>query len=89
MVNLRLYLCHRSSGKDRVVQRLERALEAAQCDYRLEIVDLLDQPDRGLQDLILVTPTLLRHQPPPERRVCGDLSDPRRVLVDLGLAKPR
>ena len=52
--------------------------------YELEIVDLLEQPRRGLADGIIVTPTLLKLSPPPVQRAVGNLSDTKQVLVALG-----
>jgi hypothetical protein len=38
-----------------------------------------------LQDGILVTPMLVKIEPPPERRVLGSLHDRPRLLAILGL----
>jgi hypothetical protein len=38
---------------------------------------------------VLATPLLVRHAPPPVRRVAGDLSDPGRVLWTLGFGRSR
>jgi circadian clock protein KaiB len=51
--------------------------------HDLEIVDLLEQPRRGLADGIIVTPTLLRLQPLPVQRVIGNLSDTSQLLLAL------
>ena len=50
----------------------------------LEVVDLLEHPERALADGIVVTPTLLRLSPLPLQRVVGSLSDMQQVLVALG-----
>jgi circadian clock protein KaiB len=49
--------------------------------HELEIVDLLEHPQRGLADGIIVTPTLLKLMPLPARRVIGNLSDINQVLL--------
>jgi circadian clock protein KaiB len=51
--------------------------------YELEIVDVLEQPQRAEDDKILATPTLIKQLPPPLRRVIGDLSDKEKVLLGL------
>jgi circadian clock protein KaiB len=51
--------------------------------HELEIIDLMDHPKRGLDDGVIVTPTLLRLSPKPIRRVIGNLSDRNRVLMML------
>jgi circadian clock protein KaiB len=54
--------------------------------YSLEVINVLDNPERAQEDNILATPTLVKASPPPERRVVGDLSDKETVLLALGLA---
>lgn len=54
-------------------------------DYHLSIVDILEQPQRAEVDKILATPTLVKEHPLPIRRVIGDLSEPEKVLLGLGL----
>ncbi len=50
--------------------------------HDLEIVDLIQHPERALADRIIVTPTLLRLTPPPQR-VVGNLSDTQQLLLAL------
>ncbi len=56
--------------------------------YVLEVVDLYQQPHLAEADHILATPTLIKRQPLPLRRLVGDLSDEERVLSGLDL-QPR
>jgi circadian clock protein KaiB len=49
-------------------------------NYRLEVVDVLCEPQRGLRDGILVTPTLVKLEPEPKQIVMGNLSDVSSVL---------
>lgn len=51
--------------------------------YELEIVDVLEHPQRAEDERILATPTLIKKLPPPLRRVIGDLSDKDKVLLGL------
>jgi circadian clock protein KaiB len=53
--------------------------------YEVEVIDLLKEPRRFLEDEILVTPTLIRYTPPPVCRLMGNLSDRPAVLAALGL----
>ena len=53
--------------------------------YELEVVDAAEQPDLAEEQRILVTPTVIRLHPSPQRRVIGDLSDHRRAALALGL----
>jgi circadian clock protein KaiB len=51
--------------------------------FELEIVDVLENPQRAEDERILATPTLIKQLPPPLRRVIGDLSDKDKVLLGL------
>ena len=53
--------------------------------YRIEVIDLLEQPYLSKGDQILAIPTLVRKLPQPVRKIIGDLSDTERVLVGLDL----
>jgi circadian clock protein KaiB len=51
--------------------------------HELEIVDMLQHPQRALADGVIVTPTLLKLFPLPVQRVIGNLSDTAQVLLIL------
>jgi len=53
--------------------------------YSIEVIDLLINPQLGVEDQILALPTLVRKLPVPVRKIIGDLSDTERVLVGLDL----
>jgi circadian clock protein KaiB len=51
--------------------------------YRIEVIDLLENPTLATGDQILAIPTLVRKLPPPIKKIIGDLSNTERVLVGL------
>lgn len=53
--------------------------------YRIEVVDLLVNPQLASGDQILAIPTLVRRLPEPIKKIIGDLSNTERVLVGLDL----
>jgi circadian clock protein KaiB len=53
--------------------------------YRIEVVDLLENPTLARGDQILAVPTLVRKLPEPIKKIIGDLSNTERVLVGLDL----
>lgn len=53
--------------------------------YRIEVIDLLENPQLARGDQILAVPTLVRRLPPPIKKIIGDLSNTERVLVGLDL----
>ncbi len=53
--------------------------------YKIEVIDLLKDPQRAQDDQILAVPTLVRKLPPPIRRVIGSLANTEQILVGLDL----
>ncbi len=53
--------------------------------YNLEVIDIIENLEMAEKDNILATPTLVKSSPPPERRIIGDLSDRKKVLLNLGI----
>jgi circadian clock protein KaiB len=53
--------------------------------YKIEIIDLLENPQLARGDQILAVPTLVRNLPEPVRKIIGDLSNTEKVLVGLDL----
>jgi circadian clock protein KaiB len=83
---LRLYIAGAAPNSLRAIANARAICEAYfPSRHELEIVDLLEHPQRALADGIIVTPTLLRLQPSPVSRVIGNLSDTKQVLLTLGV----
>jgi circadian clock protein KaiB len=53
--------------------------------YKIEVIDLLQNPRLARDEQIVAIPTLVRKLPDPIRRIVGDLSDTERTLVGLQL----
>ncbi len=53
--------------------------------YRIEVIDLVEQPQLARGDQIFAVPTLVRKLPEPLRKIIGDLSNTEKVLVGLDL----
>jgi len=51
--------------------------------HELEVVDVLENPGRALDDGIVVTPTLLKLFPLPIQRVIGNLNDSNQLLLAM------
>jgi circadian clock protein KaiB len=83
---LRLYLAGQSPKSVRAVENLRRACEEhLPGRYRIELIDLLDNPHLARGDEIIAVPTLVRKLPQPVRQIIGDLSDTEKLLVGLQL----
>jgi circadian clock protein KaiB len=85
LLELRLYVAGSAPNSLRAVESLRGvcAEHFAGC-HQLEIVDLLQHPRRGLEDGIIVTPTLLKLAPLPAQRLIGNLGDFALLLLTLG-----
>jgi circadian clock protein KaiB len=55
--------------------------------YEIEIVDVLKEPKRALDDGIFMTPALVKLGPAPAQRLVGTLSQTEIVLLALGLGQ--
>lgn len=74
-------------------QRSSRAIEAVRliCSnypnhrVKLEIIDVLEYPEKAEKAKVLATPTLIRESPGPHRRLIGDLGETKRIIRLLGL----
>ena len=81
---LRLYVAGDAPNSARARANLHRILmDVDPSCYQLEIIDCLADPLRTLEDGVLVTPTLLRVDPPPSQVVVGTLSALDRVADAL------
>jgi circadian clock protein KaiB len=81
-LQLRLYIAGNAPNSLRAIDNLNALCEL----HRLataEIVDVLEFPLRGLADGIVVTPTLVKLLPLPVKRVIGNLSDTKQVMMSL------
>jgi circadian clock protein KaiB len=53
--------------------------------YKIEVIDLVQEPQSARENQILAVPTLVRTSPLPVRNIIGDLSNTERVLLGLDL----
>ena len=87
--DLRLYVAGQTPKSMTAFANLKRICEEHLAGkYRIEVVDLLKEPQLARGDQILALPTLVRKLPEPIKKIIGDLSDTERTLVGLDL-RPR
>jgi circadian clock protein KaiB len=83
---LRLYVAGHTPKSRTALANLKRICEEHLAGkHRIEVIDLLKDPQLAARDQILAIPTLVRILPAPVKRVIGDLSDEPRVLVGLDI----
>jgi circadian clock protein KaiB len=83
---LRLYIANNAPNSMQAIANLEAICQEHLKDaFKLEVVDVLEYPQRALADGVLVTPSLAKVSPAPVTRVIGNLSDKASVLRALGI----
>jgi circadian clock protein KaiB len=86
VVVMRLYIADNAPNSARAVANLEAICkEHLGSKFRLEIIDVLEYPQRALADGIVVTPSLTKVSPSPIAKIVGNLSDTMGVLHALGI----
>ena len=84
--DLRLYVAGQTPKAVRAFANLRKICDEHLAGrYRIEVIDLLEDPQLGRGDQILALPTLVRRLPHPIKKIIGDLSNTERVLVGLDL----
>ena len=83
---LRLYVAGQTPKSMTAFANLKKLCEEhLEGKYRIEVIDLLKNPQLAKGDQIFAIPTLVRKLPQPLKKVIGDLSNTERVLVGLDL----
>jgi len=84
--NLRLYVAGQTQKSIKAFANLKKICEEHLAgEYRIEVIDLLKNPQLAKGDQIVAIPTLVRKLPEPLKRIIGDLADTERVLVGLDI----
>jgi circadian clock protein KaiB len=88
--DLRLYVAGQTPKCMAALVNLKKICEEHLAgQYRIEVIDLLENPQLARGDQILAIPTLVRKLPEPVRKIIGDLSNTERTLVGLQLRERR
>lgn len=85
-LTLRLYVSGQAVNSRTAIRNLETLRAELTGDAAVEVIDVREQPELAEADRILATPTLVRLEPQPVRKIIGDLSDIQRVLLGLEIA---
>jgi circadian clock protein KaiB len=83
---LRLYVAGQTAKSVVAFANLKKICEEhLPGEYRIEVIDLLENPRLAQDDQIVAIPTLVRKLPQPVRKIIGDLANTERTLVGLQL----
>jgi circadian clock protein KaiB len=87
---LKLYVSGAGWLSSRARDNLERLCREHIPDrYRIDVIDLQQNPALAREHEIVAVPTVVREAPVPIRKLCGDLADTERALYSLQFARPR
>lgn len=84
-VLLRLFVTGTSQRSLRAIEATASLCRTLSGRVKVEVVDVLEQPEQAETEKILATPTLIRQIPGPPRRLVGNLEEAARVIQLLGL----
>ncbi len=83
---LRLYIAGKTPRAITALTNLKKICEEQLREkYKIEVIDLLKNPQLSKEDQIFAVPTLVRKIPVPIRKIIGDLSNEERVLIGLDI----
>jgi len=83
---LRLFVTGSTPRSSRSIFNIRKLCETRLLGrYKLEVIDIYQQPELARQEQIIAAPTLVKTLPLPLRKLVGDLSDTDRVMVGLDL----
>lgn len=85
---LRLYVAGQTQNSITAFANLKKICsEHLEGRYRIEVIDLLKNPQLAKDHQIVAVPTLIRKLPTPVKKIIGNLSNTEKVLVGLDLRR--
>ena len=84
--SLRLYVAGQTPKSIAAFANLKRLCEAHLAGrYKIEVIDLAENPQLAVGDQIVALPTLVRKLPAPLKRVVGNLANDEKFLLGMDL----
>lgn len=88
--NLRLYVAGQTPKSIEAFANLKEICEThLKGKYKIEIVDLGENPELARSDNILAIPTLVRKLPEPVKKIIGTLANEEKVLMGLEICSSK
>lgn len=85
---LRLYIAGQTPKSIKAFANLKKICEEKLAGkYKIEVIDLLENPQLAIGHQIFAIPTVVRTMPMPIRKIIGDLSNSERTLVGLDIRR--
>jgi circadian clock protein KaiB len=86
--HFKLFVAGDEPNSRKAKERLKRFCETRlKGNYKLEVIDVLEDYKSALENNILLAPTLVVGGPKPETKIIGSLDDERKILEVLGISE--
>jgi circadian clock protein KaiB len=83
---LKIYVAGETAKSRAAIENLRLVCEEnIKGRYRIEVIDLVKNPNLAAEDQIFAVPTVIRKLPEPIKKLIGDLSATEKVLVGLDI----
>ena len=83
---LRLFITGMTPNSKRAVENIKKICEEhLEGRYELQVIDIYQQPALAEGEQIIAAPTLIKVLPAPIKKLIGDMSDTKKVLLGLGI----
>lgn len=79
-----LYIAGASEKSSEAIKNIKEFCEKYLKDhYKLEVVDIYQQPESTSENQVIVVPTLIKQLPPPVKKFIGNLSNINQILMGI------
>ncbi len=87
--DLRLYVAGQTPKSIEAFKNLKEICEThlEKSRYKIEVINLVENPELAKNDQILAIPTLVRKLPEPVKKIIGTLANEEKVLIGLDIIK--
>jgi circadian clock protein KaiB len=83
---LKLYVSGMTSRSRQAIDNIHKLCEEHLAGrYDLQIIDIYQQPELAKGEQLIAAPTLVKKLPLPLRKIIGDMGDPGRIMMVLGI----
>ncbi|MBX9721509.1 MAG: hypothetical protein K2X81_08960 [Candidatus Obscuribacterales bacterium] len=84
---LTLYVMGSSSRTAQAMKHLVEHLAASNDSIEYSVVDLLLHPEIAEQERIFATPMLVKSEPPPKKKIVGDMANRELIWKRFGISE--
>lgn len=82
---LRLFVAGISPKSLKAIENIKKLFAEFEREYKLEIIDIYQNPIIAKDGQIIAAPTLIKELPSPVKKFIGDMSDKPKLIVGLDL----